>query len=200
MDIGLPIAIGISSRRHLEKPAAPVRHPLPLILTDMKLTSLLCLILFFSCGLHRHRQKQTKENNTTESPAKLTILTWDHLHFGYTHKYVLTKNTLRITGTSNFDTTESKLYSKRVRQADEMLQFSNTKLNGLENYYMNSCVLATSGVEFTIIFETSSTLREVGLHHYYLKEVDDIIQLLNKSLPTKYKIAYLDVNTKQDCE
>lgn len=73
-------------------------------------------------------------------------------------------------------------------------------LNSLEEYYFNNCVMITSGNEYRISFTDGKTFKRICLHHYYLKQIEQLVVIINNQIPEKYKINYQTGKTKQDCE
>lgn len=60
--------------------------------------------------------------------------------------------------------------------------------------------MITSGDEYFLDITKNSTKKSISLHHYYLKQLEDIIQIINSKLPKKYKFHYLSKDEKQDCK
>jgi hypothetical protein len=73
-------------------------------------------------------------------------------------------------------------------------------MDSLKDYYFNYCVMITSGDEYFLNFTNSSTKKSISLHHYYLKQLEEIIQLINTNLPKKYQFQYLTSGERQDCK
>jgi hypothetical protein len=60
--------------------------------------------------------------------------------------------------------------------------------------------MATSGDEYLISATMDSVEMEISLHHYYHKQIEKLINELNKNIPDSIKLDYLKKNTKQDCK
>ena len=74
------------------------------------------------------------------------------------------------------------------------------RLDTLKDYYTNWCVMTTSGDEYFLNFSSPQLTKKISLHHYYLKQLDAIIQLINANLPKKHQFRYLNKDEKQDCK
>jgi len=72
-------------------------------------------------------------------------------------------------------------------------------LNTLQEYYFNNCVMITSGNEYRISITDGMTSKRIRLHHYYLKQIEQLVAIINNQSPEKYRIHYLTESTKQDC-
>ena len=94
---------------------------------------------------------------------------------------------------------DNLLYSKKIRES-LIDQLKSIKLDTLQNYYFNRCVLATSGTEFFISISKDTIKKDIYLHHYYNQQIEQLISNLNKLIPDKYKIKYMSPDTKQDCD
>ena len=98
------------------------------------------------------------------------------------------------------DTTSKTVYLKPVKNNQTLIStIDKSGLDSLKDYYFNNCVMITSGDEYFLDFESNSTQKSISLHHYYLKQLDDIIQIINSNLPKEYRFQYLAKDTKQDC-
>lgn len=98
------------------------------------------------------------------------------------------------------DNYKERLYTKHKHSAKELfLKILKLKLDSLKEEYYNNCIDSSSGQDFSIIISTRSKQISKKLHHYYLKEIDDLVTLLNSYLPQTMQIPYLDKETKQDC-
>ena len=75
----------------------------------------------------------------------------------------------------------------------------NLSLDTLNENYINNCVESSSGYDYSIKLESKSKTTSLKLHHYYTKEVDSFVKLLNKYLPKNHQILYLSKDNKQDC-
>lgn len=157
----------------------------------MKILALLLLLFFAS---------PSAGQDTTA--FKLTFTTYNHAEriFNGTTTYILTPSWLKVAKTYYGDTNSKTVYSKSLSKKQKVASsISNIRLDSLKEFYFNYCVMATSGNEYFLDYLNNSTNKRIRLHHYYLKELDDIIQIINSNLPKKYRIRYLTRNTKQDC-
>ena len=73
-------------------------------------------------------------------------------------------------------------------------------MENLKDCYFNYCVMVTSGDEYFLDFTNNSKTKSISLHHYYLKQLDEIIKLINANLPKKHQFQYLTKDERQDCK
>ncbi len=59
--------------------------------------------------------------------------------------------------------------------------------------------MTTSGDEYFLNFSSAKQEKNISLHHYYLKQLDDITQMFNSLVPIKFQFLYLKNGEKQDC-
>ncbi|MFI5150794.1 MAG: hypothetical protein ACHQRM_13745 [Bacteroidia bacterium] len=76
----------------------------------------------------------------------------------------------------------------------------SVRLDTLQEYYGNRCIMITSGDEYFISITDHSITKTTFLHHYYHKQVEQAVNLLNGVIPEKYRIQYVGPDTKQDCK
>src|SRR5690242_12307916 len=144
-------------------------------------------------------------NSSIQQPAppfSLSLTTFNHAErfFDGTTTYVLTDRFIKVSKTYLLDTISTTVYSKRVYQPDTILSAINKiGLDSLKDSYFNYCVMTTSGTEYFVDYVSSSSDKHISLHHYYLRQIEDIIQIINSKLPKKYQLKYLGKGTKQDC-
>ena len=92
------------------------------------------------------------------------------------------------------------LYTKHKFDSDKLFRdISNLYLDTLHEAYYNNCVDTITGYDYFIRIETEAMTKSITLHHYYIKQVEDLVGLLNKYLPHTLQIQYLTSKTKQDC-
>jgi hypothetical protein len=93
------------------------------------------------------------------------------------------------------------VFSKKVSKYDNsIIQLSQLNLDTLKSFYYNKRVMLTSGYECYFKYKNKKNSKEIRMHHYYLKLIDEIIQLVNLSLPTEYQFNYLPADTEQEQE
>jgi hypothetical protein len=73
------------------------------------------------------------------------------------------------------------------------------KLDGLENEYINRCIPADSGAEYEVDSGYGNETKNIHLYHYYKEEIAQLVAELNKLVPEKYRIDYVDAGNRQDC-
>ncbi|MES2332850.1 MAG: hypothetical protein V4539_24790 [Bacteroidota bacterium] len=165
--------------------------------------------IFISAGIllvwfNVQAQISKKQNLLDSIPSfTLTFTQYNHaerLHKG-TLKYVVTDTSLNVIRIPFFEGEEETIFLKPLSKLTKSIALlSATNLDTLKSYYDNKCVMITSGDEYTLTFETKRSSKSIRLHHYYLKRIEDIIALINKSLPKKFKIYYVSREAEQDCD
>ncbi|MCW3084389.1 MAG: hypothetical protein JWP12_1755 [Bacteroidetes bacterium] len=60
--------------------------------------------------------------------------------------------------------------------------------------------MITSGTEYDISSTNSTRTKKIHLHCYYLSQINQLINEINKLVPAEYQINYVSKDTKQDCE
>jgi hypothetical protein len=170
----------------------------------MKISGVLILLFFVSVAFG---QSQSDKDNfvSKDSVNKFSISfsTFNHAEriFNGTTRYLLTESTIKVTKTFFGDSKSKIIYSKTIPKAQSLIETINKiGLDSLKEYYFNNCIMITSGDEYFLDFVNGSTKKSISLHHYYLKQLDDIIQIINSHLPKKYQFQYLPNYTKQDCD
>ena len=158
----------------------------------MKLFEVLILILFASNTLG-----QVKPSKFT-----LTFSTFNHAEWlmrGQT-TYKLTESELKIINTPFGDKKGKEVFSKTISPHKNFIDtILNLRLDSLKDDYTNWCVMITSGDEYFLNFSSPKQEKNISLHHYYLKQLDDIIQIFNSMIPPKFQFSYLKKDEKQDC-
>jgi hypothetical protein len=133
---------------------------------------------------------------------KLSFSTFNHAEriFNGTTTYLLTDSVIKVTKTFFGDTTSKTVYSRPISKSQNIISVINSiGLDSLKDIYLNNCVMLTSGDEYFLDFSSNSLTKNINLHHYYLRQLDDIIRIINSNLPKKYQFHYLSKDTKQDC-
>lgn len=133
---------------------------------------------------------------------RLTISTYNNAEkiFNGTTTYVLTESSIKVVKTSELDTISDTIYTKAISKSKNISSIiEKIRIDSLKDFYSNNCVMITSGDEYFIEYTTASENKNITIHHYYLKEVEDIVKIINENLPSKYMIHYLTKDTKQDC-
>ncbi|KAA9038708.1 hypothetical protein FW778_14270 [Ginsengibacter hankyongi] len=150
---------------------------------------------------------QTKSSvNPPKKPLsafKLSLTTFNHatLLFKGTTTYILTAKSIKIIKTSLGKKKGTIVFSKPLLSFQESsASINNFGLDSLKDRYDNYCVMVTSGDEFFLDYNGYSMKKNISLHHYYLKALDDIINIINSYLPKSYQFRYLEKNTRQDCD
>ena len=133
---------------------------------------------------------------------ELTFTTFNHaerIHDGTT-TYVLTESTLKVMKTYLFDPKSKTVFSKSIRRGEKLvLNINNVRLDSLEDFYYNFCIMGTSGNEYFLDLKNVAGKKSISLHHYYLKQLEDLILLMNEYLPNRHRIHYLSKDTEQGC-
>jgi len=161
---------------------------------------LIVLILtlgLFACG----QDTASKEPKKSKSKFSLSITTYNHAEqiFNGITTYNIKKDTLIIRRTFMFSDKDTVLLSKKIDN-NSIDQIKNIRLDSLKDFYFNYCVMATSGNEYFISTTIDTVNKKISLHHYYDKQIERLINELNKNIPDKCKLDYLTEDTKQDCK
>lgn len=159
----------------------------------MKIPGVLIYLLYWTVSFG-----QTKPETIT-----ITFSTFNHAErlFNGTTTYYLTASVIKVKKTYFGDTTCHTIYTRKIRNSYSLISaLSKIEMDTLKEHYSNLCILPTSGDEYFLNFVFNSTKKRIDLHHYYLKQLDDIIQLINLNLPRRYRFNYLPKDIKQDCE
>ena len=159
----------------------------------MKILALIFLLLsrFVSFG----------QDSTTA--FTLTFRTFNHAEriFNGTTSYMLTNSSIKVTKTFFGETKSKTVYSKKLSKAQKLFSnISRLHLDTLKDFYFNYCTTPLSGQEYFLSYSDNLTSKKISLHHYYLKQLDDIIQIINSNIPEKFQFQYLTKETKQDCK
>ncbi len=138
-------------------------------------------------------------------PAKhfeLTILSFNHAELlgNGIMSLKMTENYLELTNIPSLRQGKKRVvFSKKLSKYDNsIIQLSQLNLDTLKSFYYNKRVMGTSGYECSFKYKNKTVSREIRMHHYYLKLIDEIIQLVNLSLPTEYQFTYLPADTEQE--
>lgn len=166
---------------------------------------ILATILFFAWASVAFAQTEmaNKIGNKKNSAIRMSFTTYNHAERIYdgVSTYILTNSSVIVKKRFLFGKKSKTIYRRRIKNEQTLVSsISNIKLDSLEDHYFNNCILITSGDEYSLSVEIGSTKKTLRLHHYYLKQLEDIIRIINSNLPAKYQIRYLSSTTKQDCE
>jgi hypothetical protein len=170
---------------------------------SMKILGVSILLVFVSVAFGQN-QSAKGNINSKDSVTKfsLSFSTFNHAEriFDGTTTFLLTASSVKVTKRSFGGTKSKTVYSKKIPNKQLLLSTINKiGLDSLKNFYFNYCVMVTSGNEYFLDFTSNSTTKSIRLHHYYLKQLDDVIQFINANLPKRYQFQYLPKNTTQDC-
>ena len=159
----------------------------------MKFLGLLIFLFYYSVAFGQSQSNKFSISFSTFNHA-------ERIYNGST-TYHLTDTSIKVSKTYFGDTASKIIYSKKIKHNQTLIsQLSKIQVDTLEDYYFNFCVMMTSGDEFYLDFTQNSTKKSISLHHYYLKQLDDIVQVINSTLPSKYQFRYLNKDEKQDCK
>jgi len=134
---------------------------------------------------------------------RLTFTTFNHAEriFNGTTSYVLTNFSIKIRKTFFGETKGKTVYSKRFPKTQQLFSnISRMELDSLKDFYFNYCIMPASGDQYFLNYSDNLTTKKISLHHYYLKQLDEVIQIINSNVPKKYRFQYLTTETKQDCK
>lgn len=162
------------------------------------------IFLFFVSVAFGQNQSANGNIVSKDSIAKfrLSFSTFNHAEriFNGTTTYLLTETSIKVTKTFFGETKSKTVYLKSSPKTQTLIStIDKIGLDSLRDFYFNNCIMITSGDEYFLDFISNSINKSISLHHYYLKQLDDIIQIINSNLPEKYQFRYLSKDTKQDC-
>lgn len=171
--------------------------------TSMKLWRVYIILLFPLIGFGQTKTlKGKKFSNKPDPEFEIAFTTFNHAEriFDGTTTYMLTDSLIKVSKQYFGDKKSTVVYSNVITNLRQLLfEFKKIRLDSLEDIYLNNCVMATSGDEYFFYFQYGSMKKSMSLHHYYLKEIAKVIQLINSTLPGKYQFRYVSNDTKQDC-
>jgi hypothetical protein len=162
---------------------------------------LFCFLPFAGLAQLAPKSDSSKYSPTT-STFSLTFSMFNHaerLMEGQT-TYELTDTQLRISNTSFGEKKGKEIFSKKIANNRLSHTIQKLRLDTLKDFYTNWCVMTTSGNEYCLKFSSPQLTKKISLHHYYLKQLDDIIQFINANLPKRHQFQYLTKDQKQDCK
>ena len=168
----------------------------------MKALPLLILIFHVLALCGRAQTTGDPIPEVSAKPFNLAITDWNHasLIFKGTFLYVMSETHVKVFNVPAFEQQKHLLYSKKISKLTRsVIDLSNLNLDSLNDFYVNNCIMITSGEEYSVTYKNETSHKSINLHHYYLKQIQHIIELFNENLPEKFKIKYLTQETKQDC-
>jgi len=162
------------------------------------------LLLIISCSFGWSDNVQAQKiNPATDNadPFSLSFSTFNHAEriFDGTTTYHLNNRQLTVKKRFFLSAIDTILFTRRVT-ARFLKQLKSTQLDTLKDFYMNWCVMATSGNEYFISTSRGVITKTIRLHHYYLKEIDRLATVINKAVPKNYKIKYLNDDPDNYCD
>ena len=165
--------------------------------TTYILTILILTYGLISCGQNTASQEPIKN----KSNFSISITTYNHAEqiFNGITTYDLINDTLKIHKSFMFSDKDTILLSKKIDD-NSIEQIKSIRIDSLKDFYFNNCIMATSGNEYFILTTIDTVIKKISLHHYYDKQIERLINELNKNIPDNLKLDYLTSETKQDCE
>ncbi len=160
------------------------------------------MLLIFTFGLCSCvNSLSKKEGQKDKSTFWLSISTFNHAERLYsgTLSYVLSNDSLTIKRTQLFSDSTTLLFSKALGSTS-INHIKNIPLDNLKDFYVNKCVMLTSGNEYYISTKKDTVEKSIWLHHYYEKHVEQLIQEVNKLIPDTLEIYYMTSEMEQDCK
>jgi hypothetical protein len=167
----------------------------------MKLFGLIISIIFASVNIGQTRTSIDRSKNP-DFAFKLSLRTFSYstILFEGTTTYLLTDKSIKIIKTSYGEKKGTVVFSKPLLGfQDSSALINNFGLDSLKDIYDNHCVMQTSGRLYFLDYKSYSIQKHISLHHYYLKNLDDIVNFINGFLPKNYQFRYLKKDTRQDC-
>lgn len=161
-------------------------------------TTYILAILTSACGLFATRQQSNREGL---NKFTLILTTYNHaerLFKGIT-TFELADHSLKVRRRHMFSDKDTLLFFKKLDN-NSIARIKNIRLDSLQDFYFNYCIVATSGNEYFVLTTKDTMAKEISLHHYYNPQIESLINELNKHVPSNLKHNYLEKDTKQDCE
>ncbi|AWH84188.1 hypothetical protein HYN59_03250 [Flavobacterium album] len=112
--------------------------------------------------------------------------------------YKITNEEIVVSVKGLVDEKDNVVYISKMRQ-DIFEKTKSIKFQSLEDSYFNNCIMATSGSEYFIGFRYGAISKQISLHHYYQKNIANLVELINLSVPEEYHIDYVGEDTQQYC-
>jgi hypothetical protein len=165
-------------------------------------TLLICFFLLSIFNNITFSQGSFETKNGNYRLLKIKLSVFENSKDGKKYKiYSFEKKKFRIYekpfATNSF---KEHLYTNHKFNSDKLFhEISTLNLDTLKGVYYNNCIDTISGYDYSIIMETKELTKSITLHHYYIKQIDDLVSLLNKYLPQTLQIHYLTRETRQDC-
>ena len=161
---------------------------------------LLLIYSCYGCSLTVHAQKI---NWASDNPGTyhLTFATFNHAQMIYDGTIAFTFHKRQLTIHKQFflSAKDTLLFTRDVT-SHFLGQLKGIRLDTLKDFYMNWCVMPISGNEYSVSTNNSGITKKNWLHHYYLKEIDKLITVINKVVPKQYKIRYLNDDPDNYCD
>jgi hypothetical protein len=170
----------------------------------MKLWAVYIILLFPILGFGQTTTGNGIMADIKSSPKlKVAFSMYNHAEriFNGVTTFILTDSLIEVKKQYFGDKKSKVVYSNIISDLNQLLsEFKKVRLDSLENYYFNDCVMIISGNEYFFDFVCGSTEKSVSLHHYYVKEIAEIVKLINSTLPDKYQFRYVSKDTQQGCK
>lgn len=164
--------------------------------------SLFLLISLLIAQFDLVAQKSVTENEKSlPRHIILSISMFNHAEMNVVMIYEILGDQIEVSQRSFFNRLKKVIYSIQLSEsALTNIKTSLKKLDTLKIFYMNWCIMPTSGEEFSIRYETDLVSRIIKLHSYYLKQIKDLMDIINVYLPKRYRMRYLSEKETQDCD
>jgi hypothetical protein len=164
-----------------------------------------CIILLLPamCFGQLKVDKSQKGELRLKPKLKLAFTRYNHaerIYDGVT-TYTLKDSLIELRKQYLGDKKSKLIYSNTISNLNELLlEFKKVRLDSLDTYYFNKCIMTTSGDEYFFDFKYEPTKKSISLHAYYIKEIAEAVKLINSTLPEKYQFRYASEDNKQNCK
>lgn len=140
------------------------------------LISLLCIFLTISC------------NNEPIEPFEIAVGDYDY-SLAYSVLYKLTNDNLTITFQGELENEkDSVLFSTTELPKKELIKLSKLNMDNLSVLYSNPCIRDGDIKLFQI--KKNGKVKSVSLQNYYHPELSPTIDIINRIVPSKFKMHY----------
>jgi len=154
----------------------------------MKLINILIFMNLVSCSQNQPQNNAINKENEVIKPFEITVIN-NNLGMTYDLRYVLTEKEIKIIFNEDVEVEKDSVIFSDVIQSDEILKhLSYLNIDSFKEYYENPCI--EDGSQLKVKLRKDNKTKDIYLSNYYQIDIGLAIELINKSIPEKYKIWY----------
>lgn len=155
-----------------------------LVSTSMK-TIFITIILSITAIISK---AQNGNHSDKTIPTKIVVYNSDY-SLATTLQYVLTQQDIQIIHKAELEGEKDAIFFRTtLNQSIISKQLSQINIDSLKERYDNPCV--QDGLQITIVITYGNNIKSVHVSNYYQPDIDNIINLINSLVPSKYTIWY----------